>query len=273
MTDFNKVKHYYSVFDEWARLDTPSGKLEFELTKSIILEHLKSDDKVLDLGGGPGRYTIEFAQQGFEMHLADLSEELLLTAKSKIKEYNVQNVKSITKVNAIDLSVYEDETFDVVLLMGPLYHLTIEDERNRCINEVNRVLKQDGTVIAAYIPYLSGAIGIADRLFFAPSHVSYNNLEVVFSDRTFKNNSTRGFQEGYYPKTEEVVELFANNGFKKDYIRSVRGFGFGKEENIYKLKDENVELYDLMIRLINSSASDAAIVETCAHAVYIGKKC
>lgn len=156
--------------------------------------------------------------------------------------------------------------------MGPLYHLTNEDERNRCISEVNRVLKQDGTVIASYIPYLSGAVGIVDRLFYAPSHVDYDNLKSVFADRVFKNNSTRGFQEGYYPKTEEVVELFAKNGFKKEYIRSVRGFGFGREENIYKLKDENVELFSLMIELINSSASDSAMVETCAHAVYIGKK-
>lgn len=272
MTDFNKVEQYYSIFDEWARLDMPSGKLEFELTKSIIAKHLKLGDRVLDLGGGPGRYSIEFAQLGYEMHLADLSEELLLTAKAKIEEYGAQNVKSVTRVNAIDLSVYEDGSFDVVLLMGPLYHLINETDRNKCLIEVNRVLKHGGLVIAAYIPYLSGAIGIVDRLFFAPSHVNTDNLEDVFSNGIFRNNSTRGFQEGYYPTTTELVELFSNNGFEESYVRSVRGFGFGREENIYKLKEENVELYNQMIEYINLTASDEAIIETCAHALYIGNK-
>ena len=55
MTDFEKVKYYYSIFDEWGRLDTPEGKLEFELTMSVITSHLSQNAEILDLGGGAGQ--------------------------------------------------------------------------------------------------------------------------------------------------------------------------------------------------------------------------
>ena len=62
MTDFEKVKSYYSVFNEWGRLDAPEGRLEFELTMPIITNHLPQKAEILDLGGGPGRYSIELAK-------------------------------------------------------------------------------------------------------------------------------------------------------------------------------------------------------------------
>jgi len=129
MTDFEKVKSYYSVFNEWGRLDAPEGRLEFELTMPIITSHLPQKAEILDLGGGPGRYTIELAKLGYALHLADLSQTLIDTAKQKIDDLGIKNVKSINQVNAIDLSYYDDNFFDAVLLLGPLYHLTNESER------------------------------------------------------------------------------------------------------------------------------------------------
>ena len=154
MTDFEKVKSYYSVFNEWGRFDAPEGKLEFELVLSIITSQLSQNSEILDLGGGPGRYTIELAKLGHILHLADLSQTLLDVAKQKIDEFGIGNVKSINQVNAVDLSVYADSSFDAILLMGPLYHLTDEAERVACIQEVKRVLKPSGLVFATFFPYL-----------------------------------------------------------------------------------------------------------------------
>ena len=53
--------------------------------------------------------------------------------------------------NALDLSDFEDETFDIVLLFGPLYHLHEENDRNTAIREAKRVLKKDGTMFVAFI--------------------------------------------------------------------------------------------------------------------------
>lgn len=272
MTDFSKVKSYYTQFNEWSRLDAPSGQLEFELTKKIIMKYLNDDDKILDLGGGPGRYTIELAKLGYMMSLADKSKELLNQARAKIDKLALTNVEAINEVNAIDLSIYDDDSFDVVLLMGPLYHLTKYDERIRCLKEVHRILKQNGLIIASYIPYLSGTIGIIDRFFYAPSHVGKENLKQVFDSGVFINKDTKGFQEGYYPSTRELEELTHSIGFKKECIRSIRGFGFNREEEILKLKDNNEEMYNSIINLIDKTAEESAIIETCAHALYVGRK-
>ena len=96
MTDFEKVKSYYNVFNEWGRLDAPEGKLEFDLLMPLITSNLPQESEILDLGGGPGRYAIELAKLGHVLHLADLSQYLLDEAKNRIKELDLKNVKSLT---------------------------------------------------------------------------------------------------------------------------------------------------------------------------------
>ena len=272
MTDFEKVKHLYNVSDEWGRLDSPGGKLEFELTMSIIINHLPRSADILDLGGGPGRYTIELAKLGYSLHLADLSQSLLDVAKKKIDEFRIENVKSITQVNAVNLSVYADSSFDAVLLFGPLYHLIEETERNSCIKEVCRVLKENGVVFAAFIPYLYGAIGVVERMLNSPEKVNIETLKRVFEHGVFNNLVNWGFQEAYYPTPYELVSLFSINGFSKILLRSIRGWGCYKAEQIIKLKDENLPKYEAIIELINKTADNASIIEMCEHAMYIGQK-
>jgi len=272
MTDFERVKSYYSVFDEWNRLDAPEGKLEFDMSMPIITSNLNQESEILDLGGGPGRYTIELAKLGHSLHLADLSQTLLDSAKQKIDELGIDNVKSITQANAVDLSSFKSGSFDAVLLLGPLYHLTNETERVSCVKEVHRVLKPNGKVFASFVPYLTGAIGVAGRMFIFPDQVTSETLSKVFDSGIFNNIANRGFQEGYYPTSTELLELFGNNGFSKILIRSIRGWGSGREEQIYKLINESPEKYDTVIELISKTADDPSIIEMCSHAIYCGQK-
>jgi len=272
MTDFEKVKHVYDLKDEWDRFETPGGKLEFELTMSIITSHLPQKAEILDLGGGPGRYAIELAKLGHMLHLADLSQRNLDTAKKKIAEFGIGNVKSINEINAVDLSVYANDSFDAVLLFGPLYHLTDETERLACIKEVKRVLKPNGLVFAGFIPYLSGAIGVVARMFLTPDQVNAETLNRVFEQGIHNNLVDRGFQEAYYATSDEIASLFSNNGFSKILLRSVKGWGETMGEQIYKLKDENPEMHKTVMDLINKTAADPSIIEMCWHAIYIGRK-
>ena len=91
-----------------------------------------------------------------------------------------------------------------------------------------------------------------------------------FTQNKFNNLANQGFQEGYYPKSAEIERLFADNGFEKELLRSVRGFGYQKEEQLFKIAD--AQIFDKIIELIDSTAEDKAIVETCGHAIYVGHK-
>lgn len=271
MTDFEKVKKYYSEFDEKNRLTKDySGRFEYEMTMKILKKYLPSKATILDLGGAAGTYTIPLAKKGYEMYLADLSEKLINQAKEQIEKENIEKVKSCDIVNAIDLSIYENEQSDVVLLFGPLYHLLTIEEREKSIKEINRVLKKGGLVFASFIPYLAGSIAIIDRYIRHPEQVDINSLVKVFNTGEFNNTSNKGFQEGSYIKSEEIVKLFENNNFEKEDILSIRGFGYEKEEKLYNIKDK--EMFKTIIELIQATANQKEIIETCGHAMYIGSK-
>lgn len=98
---------------------------------------------ILDIGGGPGRYTIELAKRGYEMILFDISSECLRFAEEKIQEEGVEDrVKRIVEGTATDLSAFQDNQFDAVLLMGPLYHLIEKEDQVKTIKETIRVSKK-----------------------------------------------------------------------------------------------------------------------------------
>ena len=271
MTDFKKIENYYQKFNEKDRLiNDSSGRLEYEMTLKILSDYLPPKAKILDLGGGAGVYTFKLAKKGYTLYLSDLSPKLINEAKEIKKNGNYDNVKSIDIVNAIDLSIYDSNFFDVVLLFGPLYHLLEESERNKCIKEVNRVLKHGGIVFATFIPYWSGSIAIVDRYFKHPEQVNVKNLKEVFQNGKFNNIDSKGFQEGYYATLEEIEELFKNNGFEKITIKSIRGFGYEKEDKIYQIKDN--EIRKEIINLISKTSGYSEIINMCGHAIYVGKK-
>lgn len=209
MTDFDKIRSYYSEFNENDRLISDnSGRLEFEMTMKKLEKYLPETGTILDLGGATGVYTFPLAKKGYKMYLADLSETLIDQARKRAEQEISNNVISCDVVNAIDLSKYNNEQFDVVLLFGPLYHLLDEQERITCVKEINRVLKKSGLVFVSFIPYLSGSIAIVDRYFRHPEQVNIENLKEVFSSGRFYNIDSRGFQEGYYPTSDEIEKLF-----------------------------------------------------------------
>lgn len=272
MTDFEKVRKYYGNFDERGRLERPEGRLEYVMTLDLIMRHIDKRDSLLDLGGGAGAYSFTLARAGFRVTLADLSERLLGQAREEIASGRCPPLEAVDLVNATDLGRYPSGSFGAVLLLGPLYHLTGADERRRCVAEVARVLRPGGVVIASFIPYLSGISGAVSRALLHPEQLDSEGLSRVFESGELRNKSPRGFQEGYYPASSEVAELFEAGGFTACHIRSLRGFMYNKEETLYKYTVNSPELFDKIIGMINSTATDPAIIETCGHAVYIGKK-
>ena len=121
------VRNYYATFDEkeWDRLISPEGAIEFTVTTRALDRCLPRAGRILDIGGGPGRYTIWLARRGYRVVLADLSPNLLEIARAKIAEAGVQShVEAVEACDACDLSLFADASFDGVLCQGPFYHLT-----------------------------------------------------------------------------------------------------------------------------------------------------
>jgi len=145
---------------EWDRLQkrTPYEKY---ITVRMMERYICPGDTILDIGGGPGHYSIHWARQGHTVTLLDLSGGNVRFAKKKAHQYGVK----ITALqgDALDLSRFPDESFDTVFLMGPLYHLMNEEARLRAIGEAKRVLKKGGCLFCSFILMFGGVIyGLRD---------------------------------------------------------------------------------------------------------------
>lgn len=143
------VEHYYdkSPQYEWDRLNR--NKTEFAVTMRAFNEYFPPPPAtVLDIGGGPGRYAIALAQKGYSVTLVDISKNSLHFAQEKAKDGNV-SLTDYIHASATDLEY--PEQVDIVLLMGPLYHLRTAKERKKAVFNAVNVLKVDGLIFASFV--------------------------------------------------------------------------------------------------------------------------
>lgn len=137
---------YYNKFNEDKRLNSRHGQVEFITSMKYIHKYLNTmnNPAILDVGAGCGRYSITLADEGYDVTAIELVKHNLRVIESKSKK-----VKTY-QGNAIDLSRFKDESFDVVLLFGPMYHLIENSDKIKALNEAKRVTKKKGIIMVAY---------------------------------------------------------------------------------------------------------------------------
>ncbi len=138
--------NYYNKFNEDKRLETKHGQVEFLTAIKYIEDYLKkyNNPKILDVGAGTGKYSLYFYNKGYNIEALEL-------VKHNLKVIEEKNKDIITHLgNAINLSMFNDESFDIVLLFGPMYHLISTEEKIKALKEAKRVLKKDGLIFISY---------------------------------------------------------------------------------------------------------------------------
>ena len=136
---YSYIKEYYSNYEEDNRFtQDKSHRVEFITTTKYIDKYLKKGDRILEIGAGTGAYSIHYAKQGYKVDSLELVQSNIDIFQSKITSDLDINIRQGT---ALDLSCYEDNTFDVTLVLGPLYHLYNEEDKNKAIQEALRVTK------------------------------------------------------------------------------------------------------------------------------------
>ncbi len=152
------VSHYAGIQYEVDRIFGGTGPLEFARTKEIIERFLPdSPARILDVGGGAGPYSCWLAREGYEVHLLDLVPLHVEQARAASGKQPDHPVASFEVGDACRLN-HPDNSFDAVLLLGPLYHLTSHDDRLAALREARRVVKPGGVVIAACISMFASTL-------------------------------------------------------------------------------------------------------------------
>lgn len=154
--DISKIKNeaeqvnaIYKVFDEDSRLNgSKAARVEFLTTVRAIEDYLHPGCRILDIGAGAGEYSLHFARRGYELCALELADANIAAFRRKI---TAEDKIELRQGNALDLSAYADDSFDVVLLFGPLYHLHDAADREKAIKEAMRVCKKGGKLFFAFI--------------------------------------------------------------------------------------------------------------------------
>lgn len=137
----NYVVESYENYKEEERLTTNNArKIEFITTTRVLNELFRNHTKILDCAAGTGAYAFYFAEQGYDVTATDITPRHIEIIRSKLTGKNYAMDTAV--LDATDMNVFADETYDVVLNMGPFYHLITETQREKCISESLRVLKK-----------------------------------------------------------------------------------------------------------------------------------
>lgn len=143
------LENYYSSYREDERLTVRHGQVEYLTTMKYIREALNNDKKknVLEVGAGTGRYSVALAREGYPVTAVELIRHNIEILRSKLSG---DEPITVTQGNAMDLSFLADNSYDLTLLLGPMYHLYTREDKVKALTEAVRVTKPGGTIMVAY---------------------------------------------------------------------------------------------------------------------------
>jgi ubiquinone/menaquinone biosynthesis C-methylase UbiE len=218
---------YYNQGREQGRLLNASGQLEFVRTQEIIRRYLPPPPAVIDdVGGGAGIHALPLAQSGYTVNLVDavpLHIEQALKAAKKQSDYPLASA-NVGDARQLD---FPDESADMVLLLGPLYHLTEREDRILALREARRVLKPSGILIAAMISRFASLIDGFLRGALADPHFAGLVARDLIDGQHRNPTQTPGyFSTAYFHHPAEISTEIADAGFGLETILPVEVVGW-----------------------------------------------
>ena len=267
-----QIIEYYNGNDEWGRLDREP--LEFIINMHHIKAHLPGGARILDNGAGPGKYAFFLTNLGHKVTLSDITPKLVETAIVKAKENpQLPELEGFHVLDATDLSVFADDYFDAVLMLGPFYHLQDEESRRKALNELRRVTRPGGKVFVAFMTrtrFLATSLQYPQR--WKPNHTAEGIKE--FLDTGLFNHDEEGrFTGAYYFNIDDIKPFMESSGFKTINLIGSRSIaGTMTEEQWSYWRSRGDDEYKTIMELVISESENPYVLGVSSHILYIGEK-
>ena len=238
---YDALNAYYSRYDEEGRLLSLHGQVEYRTTMRYIHRYLTPGIRILEIGAGTGRYSLALAAEGYDVTAVELIPHNLALLREKIKpEMRI----STHQGNALDLSFLPDGEYDMVLLLGPMYHLYREEDKITALTEALRLAKSGGVVMTSYC--------MADATVFQYCfHRDENNRYRIhdlrqrgLADDAFRLYSTPAelFELIRKEDAERLLGYFSAQAERLHFVGTDMGTNFMRE-NVDAMDPETFRLY------------------------------
>lgn len=229
------LSNYYKNYDENGRLLTKHGMVEYVTTMKYIEKYLQQGMRIMEIGAGTGRYSHSLAAKGYQVDAVELAEHNI----EIFKQNTLPNEPvTITQGNAIDLSDFESNTYDITLLLGPMYHLFTTEDKLKALSEAIRVTKKSGIIFAAY------CMGDATVLSygFVRGEI-YNIIKNCRLDTETFDAFTNPWDLFMLYRIEDINELRSNFDVTQLHFVASDGYANHMRETLNQMDDSTYELF------------------------------
>jgi len=272
-------REYYAEHAEreFERLtETLPKRLEFEHTVETLDDVLPGGGRVLDAGGGPGRYSIWLADRGHDVAHCDLTPELVDLARETAADADVADRVDHLAADVRDLP-YADDAFDAVCCLGGvLNHVVDPGERERAVAELRRVAKPGAPVAASVISRLGGVRYTLKQLAVEddPDPAEVDVLEAVARNGDFteeiveRHGQSEGWARNHMFRVDEFETLLDSQGLDAERVVALEGMATNLHE---EFADADDAVRDLARTLGDAFREDRALAELSEHFLVVAR--
>lgn len=275
MTD-GEVAAFYDEYGaaEWDRLgEGIDGRAEFTFTTRELAAALPDTGRVLDAGGGAGRYAVWLAERGYEVTLVDLSREQVAIAEEQAAEHGVASRVDCHRGTVTDLALAAD-SFDAVLCLGgPLSHLLAESDRATAVRELVRVARADAPLCVSVM----GLLGFVQLQLLTGRNVRALPELLEHGDYDDDLLAPYGYENAFtathFYRRAEFRSLLAANGVAAPTITALEGLGspFHDEATRDRLDGVGDEGRDAVLETLDRLRDDPAVADLSVHMLAVGR--
>ncbi len=255
--------------DEYKRLEeSVMGEAEFSLVSELLTEYITEGSVVIDIGAGPGRYSEFLLSRNCDVGAIDLSERSLNLYKTRINGNYGTQVLFSKKACATQLNWIKSNTADAVLLMGPLYHLTNEKERELAVKHAYRILKPRGYIFSVFMspyPKLNPLMESNAEMLSDQDYINSMQNSCI-TNVVFKGIPI----DQYRCWPSEGIRLMEKQGFNTERIRNIEGIG---QFLSIRLKDGYTQNEkEKLIKAMRNTCENSNLIGITSQYLYLGKK-